>query len=647
MNGFRKYLKCAILALFLLPAISWGQDRFDGIQKDLNAYAQKYEGMENTVELSVSNSSLQEFIRGIAMSNQLNVHIDPSINSTITNNFNSARVKDVFLFLCRQYQLDIQFTGSILSFTKYVEPEKPKEIFKAHVPDVNYKVENDFLSLKLKRDTIDYVAEHITELTGKNVILAPDVKGKKVSVYIKNRPFDDAMNKMGLSNGLKVTKTSDNFYYVELADTKPENTASNNSNNRNNRGNKNNKNQKNGNGEFEVTIIDDYFVTVKAQNVSTQSVIEEVSKAMLQNYFLYDIPQGSSTLFMENATYDEFLAYLLSGSDYTFKKQEDVFLIGNKNSESLRQTKLIELENRRVEYVLESVPAKLKEGIEITEFKELNGLIVSGSATDIREIDDFIKVIDVVVPVVTIEIIIADVNDTKTLSTGIQAGLGEEPTVNQSTGTITPGVDVNLSTDVINDLIQGANGTGLVNLGNVSPNFYLNIRALEEAGDVNIKSTPTVATLNGHETTMKVGDQQYYLEVNNRIVGNGQLGTDVFQSQQWKPVNADLAITITPFISKDEQITLSVKVEQSTFTTKVSETAPPGQSTRSFESLIRVKNGEMVLLGGLNENSKTETSSGLPLLSRIPVIKWFFSSRTKSKVKKQLTVFIKPSVSYE
>jgi type IV pilus assembly protein PilQ len=183
-------------------------------------------------------------------------------------------------------------------------------------------------------------------------------------------------------------------------------------------------------------------------------------------------------------------------------------------------------------------------------------------------------------------------------------------------------------------------------LGNVSPNFYLSIKALEDAGEVNIKSTPTVATLNGHETVMKIGDQQYYLEVNNQIVNN-TVNSNVFQSQQWKSVTADLTITITPYVSKDEQVTLDLSVVQSTFTSKVSETAPPGQTTRNFESLIRVKNGDMVLLGGLDEVSKMETSSGVPFLSRIPIIKWLFSSRTKAKTKKQLTIFIRPTVSYE
>ena len=96
--------------------------------------------------------------------------------------------------------------------------------------------------------------------------------------------------------------------------------------------------------------------------------------------------------------------------------------------------------------------------------------------------------------------------------------------------------------------------------------------------------------------------------------------------------------------SGDDQITLEIKVEQSGFKKNRVPDAPPGSENKSFNSLIRVKNEEMVLLGGLEEKSSSNTGSGLPLLARIPVIKWFFSSREKDKSDSKLNIFIKPTV---
>ena len=87
-------------------------------------------------------------------------------------------------------------------------------------------------------------------------------------------------------------------------------------------------------------------------------------------------------------------------------------------------------------------------------------------------------------------------------------------------------------------------------------------------------------------------------------------------------------------------------MEQSDFTARISPQAPPGSVSRKFTSMIRVGNEEMVLLGGLEEKGVNDSGSGVPLLSRIPVLKWLFSSRTRSYNKTKLNIFIKPTILY-
>ena len=87
-------------------------------------------------------------------------------------------------------------------------------------------------------------------------------------------------------------------------------------------------------------------------------------------------------------------------------------------------------------------------------------------------------------------------------------------------------------------------------------------------------------------------------------------------------------------------------VEKSSFLGRAGETAPPGKATQRFESLVRVRNNEMILLGGLDELKKDNSGTGTPLLSRIPIVKWFFSSRRNAKTNSRLHLFIKPTVVY-
>ncbi len=144
---------------------------------------------------------------------------------------------------------------------------------------------------------------------------------------------------------------------------------------------------------------------------------------------------------------------------------------------------------------------------------------------------------------------------------------------------------------------------------------------------------------------MSIGETRYYVENNSNIITTQS--TTTVNTQVYKPLTADFSMTINPIVSGDEQITLDISVKKQSFTEQTAgKNGPYGTTTRDFQSLIRVKNQEMIMLGGLDEITKDESSSGVPILSRIPIIKWLFSSRTKKKSKSKLTIFIKPTVIY-
>ena len=87
-----------------------------------------------------------------------------------------------------------------------------------------------------------------------------------------------------------------------------------------------------------------------------------------------------------------------------------------------------------------------------------------------------------------------------------------------------------------------------------------------------------------------------------------------------------------------------IEFEQTEFTDRVIEDAPPGTATRSFKSIVKVCNEEMVLLGGLDRNSIENSSQGIPFLAKVPIIKWFFGKEKRNKVERTLNVFIKQTI---
>ncbi|EPB65503.1 bacterial type II and III secretion system protein, partial [Ancylostoma ceylanicum] len=228
------------------------------------------------------------------------------------------------------------------------------------------------------------------------------------------------------------------------------------------------------------------------------------------------------------------------------------------------------------------------------------------------------------------------------LNSGFEAGLSSEKV--KTEGTIFPGLDMKLGFGTINTILNAINGFGVVNLGQVSENFYMSLNLLESNSIIEIESTPKISTLNGHVAKLSIGETTYYQEQQLSFQPINQNAGFQQSSKVWKNLDANLSVTIKPFVSADEYVTLTITVKQEDFGGRVDPTAPPNLSNQNFESVIRVKNGEVILLGGLEKKSINDSGKGTPVLSRIPILKWFFSSRKKLKniwnPKKVVVVFM-------
>lgn len=633
-----------VLTLFIFSSSLFAQQDSTELGRKLDEFSKIKPGINEIVKIDVSGLSLYDLILAISEEHQLNVSVDSNLNTPVVNNFHDVTVKDIFLFLVQKYDLEVTFMSNIIIFKKRIE-KKVIEIKQPKVIDVSYNSENGFLSVKLENDSLPNVAQAIIDKSGKNIVLAPDIKFLKVSSYILNRPFDQVIEMMAKSNDLIATKDENGFYYLEKS-TLPKEVNTTAGNNRNNTKNRS-KPASGSEGFYDIEVDNQGFLTVRANVADATDLLIEAAEKLNINYFIYNKPENEKTSLLANKiTYDDLLNHVFKGKKYTYKNQDGYYIIGDQSTEGLRSTEIIPLENRSIESVLQSLPKIFSDKVEIKEFIELNSLIVSGSKSTIEELKLYVKQIDKVVPLVQIEVIIVQYNKSYDIQTGLKAGL-DKINKAQTSGVLFPTTDVSLGSSSINNLIDAFNGLGFIKLGKVTDAFYLNLQVLENNSIIKIESTPKIATLSGHEATLSIGETNYYFEQSNRILNNNLgNGGDILQSGTWKPTEANLAVKIKPFVSTDENVTLSINVEKSSFLGRAGENAPPGKATQQFESLVRVRNNEMVLLGGLDELKRENSGTGVPLLSRIPILKWFFSSKKKAKGNSKLHIFIKPTIIY-
>ncbi|GAA4276412.1 type II secretion system protein GspD [Aquimarina mytili] len=689
-------------------------------------------GLTEKVNVNISNTSLLNFLRAVSQVHRININLADELNAiTIVNGFNDVTVQDLLVFLVKEYNLDIGFTGNILSVKTYSAPvvaPVEKEIV------VQYDVLSSALSTDLNNDPLPKVFRKITEVSGKNLLFTPELNNKNLNLFISNVPFDIAMKKLAEANTMDFRKTKDGFYEF-AAFPQAGNSGGGGRSYRSRRPN------------FSYKVLDTLarVVSVDLNNTPVADVIYTFADDLKLDIFTASPLEnaGTVTVKTESITFDALLVKIFESSittsnpapvsnqsttnnyngqqpnqqtnrastsgAFTYKREGDVYYFGTEDQLALKKIELVQMMHRSIAMlgdanpstsygnsfgnsnfatggtnffnggtnqglnqgginnrnqgrssirntsgsngggnqqagsISDVFPATITEGLDVKIDTELNSFVVSGPGTRVEKFKNFIKYIDKPVPLILIEVMILEVNRSATVEAGVEFGIGKEPVTTE--GRVFPNTSITLGAETINRVIGGFDGFGSLNLGNVVPNFYMDIKAMETNGNVKILSTPKLSTLNGHKAYLSSGQTTYYAVTSQNIFGSQNPQTS--EIVNYLPIDAELALEFKPFVSGDGQITLDIQVIQSNFSgERIAEDAPPDINSRRFSSIMRMRANDVAILGGIEQKVKNDSGSGVPILARIPLIKWLFSKRVREDSKKKLNVIIKPTVFY-
>jgi len=619
------------------------QERMDALEKKLVGLSAFVPGLKQNVQVGLSGASIQEFLRAVAQSNQLNINVDPMLNIKVSSNVTNENALNILLFLAKNYDLDMNVIGSIITVSPYNPPVVKPVYIPKDIP-VKYNAEGNTLSLELNNDSLVNVARKISRLSGKNIVVPFALNGKVVTGFFNEAPLETALEKLAYANELKLTKTSDQvFVFQPLGEGEELYINS----DKNTDVRKNLKPQQQGAqgsaaGGFNIDRKGK-LLNINAVNTPIQDLVKSAATETGVNYFLYSELKGNISTKVNDMSFDNFLTAMFNGTEYTYKIENGIYLIGDRKLEGLRRNKVLQLQYRSVDTVLMMIPMELKKGLDIKEFKEQNTLLLSGASPQIAEVESYIRELDKLVPMVLIEVILLDIRKGHTVKTGITAGLADS--VVSTKGQVLSGVDMTLGSGSVNDLLGRIGNNSIFNIGKVTPNFYVKLNALEANNNAEIRQVPKLATLNGHTANLSIGTTRYYVTKTQNVFSS--VNTQTVFTEQFNKVDANLSVKISPVVSGDDQVTLKIGVEISDFIGTPPANAPPPTSTSKFESIIRAHNEDMIVLGGMERTEKSEAGSGIPLLSRIPILKWLFSTRERTKSKVVTLVFIKPTIIYQ
>jgi general secretion pathway protein D len=207
-------------------------------------------------------------------------------------------------------------------------------------------------------------------------------------------------------------------------------------------------------------------------------------------------------------------------------------------------------------------------------------------------------------------------------------------------------------------IIYGASATR--DNGRVQNNSYVTmtgkgtlnevIKFLETQGDVSAVSNPKVLTLNNQPALITAGTEYFYKILSTQTLAGGNTGTQA-QNEDIQSVFAGVLLDITPEIADDDIITLKINPSISEAVDDsfaniavVDRTMPPDLQRRQLSSVVTVKDGTRIILGGLINTRKSKQINKVPILGDIPIINYLFKWEENIKITQELVIILEPHI---
>jgi len=387
-------------------------------------------------------------------------------------------------------------------------------------------------------------------------------------------------------------------------------------------------------------------VTLEFSDADIRKIFQLIAEVSNLNFLVSDDVTGTITIKLVNVPWDQALDVILDAKGLGMQREGNIVQIKPKNKivtqeeeESIAKksreramelrTAVFEANYASVSDLMVQFGALRTERGTITKDERTSKIIVKDIPPAIEEMRNLLKVLDTPERQVMIEARIVEASTDFTRDLGVKWTFGYK-----DASASTAGIN-SMETSfggIVSSVLPTLTTGGLANaisFGKLTSNIQVDMRlsAAATIGQIKIISTPKVVTLNNKPAKISQGQSIPYQ-------------TTSAEGTKTEFVEAALTLEVTPHITPEGAVSMKIKASNNSAGTG----SPPAINKKEATTELVVSNGETTVIGGIYVDSDTETNTGVPFLSDIPLLGWMFKSNSKTKVKTELLIFITPKL---
>ena len=412
-------------------------------------------------------------------------------------------------------------------------------------------------------------------------------------------------------------------------------------------------------GPVELSSISNVPITLKLTE-DTKVIYETVGKlAGINVLFDPDYTSRKIRIELNGVTLDEALGIIALESKTFWRPvtPNTVFVAADNPAKrkELDQSviKTFYLSNLSQATELQDVVNAMRTLLEVQRIQQLqsqNAVIVRGTPDQLALAQKLVDDLDKARAEVIIDVVVMQVSRDRNRTLGITPPTSTSISLNNNINST--------STSSTGGSTGGSSGAGSptssINLNRIgslnATDFTITIPGITASaiiGDSNTKiiQNPQIRALDGQKATLKIGDR-VPVATGSFQPGIGGVGINPLVNTQFQYLDVGVNIDITPRVHAAREITLKVSLDISSVTgqSNIGGISQPVIGQRKIEHEIRLKEGEVNLLGGMFEEDYTQSMSGLPLLTQIPFLKYFFGQDTRDHRENELVFALIPHI---